>query len=336
VSRVIANQELLLRNALLRITRRVSMPSPDPAPDGAADFYVDPATSRLMLSVDGSEFQPLEAGAVSSVAAWGAVGDGVTDDTAAFTAAIAALPASGGVVYIPPGTFLVSGTTGITVGKSVCFIGAGIGVTTITRGSASHALATFTGAASSVVLSDVTWDGATWKKFGIQANGISRLIVSRCEIKRCGIPSWAGGNQGSIDGIRADNVTEVRLDSCRFDSCERDGFLGLPARNLTVTGCRFTNCGRLGVANEQNAGATAGPLTAIFVGNSVEDCGAGGFHTETHASLDVAQVLYLGNRILDCGDDDGWGISYGLIFGNKTAGIALGNVIEEIALTAAR
>ena len=36
-----------------------------------------------------------------SVADFGAVGDGVTDDYAAFTAAIAALPAKGGTIYIP-------------------------------------------------------------------------------------------------------------------------------------------------------------------------------------------------------------------------------------------
>lgn len=41
---------------------------------------------------------------------YGAVGDGVTDDTAAIQAAAAAVPASGGTLYFPAGTYIVSPT----------------------------------------------------------------------------------------------------------------------------------------------------------------------------------------------------------------------------------
>src|SRR6266849_7048395 len=43
-----------------------------------------------------------------NVLQYGAVGDGVTDSTAAFQAAINALPASGGTVFVPPGTYVIS------------------------------------------------------------------------------------------------------------------------------------------------------------------------------------------------------------------------------------
>ena len=43
-----------------------------------------------------------------SVKDFGAVGDGVTDDTAAIQAAIASLPARGGIVTFPPGKFLTT------------------------------------------------------------------------------------------------------------------------------------------------------------------------------------------------------------------------------------
>ena len=42
-----------------------------------------------------------------NVKGYGATGDGVTDDHAAITNAIAAVPAAGGVVYFPPGTYKV-------------------------------------------------------------------------------------------------------------------------------------------------------------------------------------------------------------------------------------
>ena len=46
-----------------------------------------------------------------NVKAYGAKGDGTTDDTAAITAAENALTASGGVVYFPAGTYIVAGLT---------------------------------------------------------------------------------------------------------------------------------------------------------------------------------------------------------------------------------
>lgn len=62
-----------------------------------------------------------------NVKSYGAVGDGVTDDTAAIDAAIAALPSSspGGVLYFPPGDYLTDG--GHTLDKPCYVIGAGGG-----------------------------------------------------------------------------------------------------------------------------------------------------------------------------------------------------------------
>ena len=47
---------------------------------------------------------------------FGAVGDGVTDDTAAIQAAIDALPSTGGVVFFNPGTYLISSTLTASTG----------------------------------------------------------------------------------------------------------------------------------------------------------------------------------------------------------------------------
>lgn len=55
----------------------------------------------------------------------GATGNGSTDDTAAVTAAIAALPSTGGVLYFPPGTYKTSG--GFTLSNPVTVLGMGGG-----------------------------------------------------------------------------------------------------------------------------------------------------------------------------------------------------------------
>lgn len=93
------------------------------------------ATDRFNNAIDSSAVSFLQAGTgavartaqakmrdVVSVKDFGAVGDGVADDTAEITAAITAVSA-GGVVLFPPGTYLVS-TVNVT-GKSVVLSGYG-------------------------------------------------------------------------------------------------------------------------------------------------------------------------------------------------------------------
>lgn len=48
--------------------------------------------------------------AIVSVKSYGAVGDGIHDDTAAFQAAVNALPSTGGTVTVPAGTYLIDPT----------------------------------------------------------------------------------------------------------------------------------------------------------------------------------------------------------------------------------
>lgn len=63
---------------------------------------------------------------IVSVTDFGAVGDGVTDDTAAINAAITAVNAAGGgTVYFPAGLYLVGTTTHVVMLSNVSLIGAG-------------------------------------------------------------------------------------------------------------------------------------------------------------------------------------------------------------------
>ena len=53
---------------------------------------------------------------VANVKTYGAVGDGVTNDTAAFIKALAACAVDGGTCLVPEGTYLISGS-GISTGR---------------------------------------------------------------------------------------------------------------------------------------------------------------------------------------------------------------------------
>ena len=66
----------------------------------------------------------------------GATGDGVTDDTAAIQTTLDNIPATGGVVVFPEGTYRVSAAL-TTSNKSIYFVGEGINVTTILWDAAS-------------------------------------------------------------------------------------------------------------------------------------------------------------------------------------------------------
>src|SRR5690349_6913717 len=68
--------------------------------------------SQSGYNPDATPFTGLQ-GPVNNVKAFGAVGDGVTDDTAAIQAALNAVPGIGGVVYVPAGTYLL--TSGLAV-----------------------------------------------------------------------------------------------------------------------------------------------------------------------------------------------------------------------------
>jgi polygalacturonase len=83
----------------------------------------DPATGRWKRLVGG----PV------SVKWFGAKGDAVVDDTAAISAALAALPAwnvsppgtPGGIIFFPPGTYLFSSQIALSAQTNVTFRGAG-------------------------------------------------------------------------------------------------------------------------------------------------------------------------------------------------------------------
>ncbi len=66
-------------------------------------------------------------GTIVDVTQYGAAGDGATDDTAAIQAAIDAVPAAGGTVMFPPGTYIVAPgrTTGIAIKGNLNLVGSG-------------------------------------------------------------------------------------------------------------------------------------------------------------------------------------------------------------------
>lgn len=110
-----------------------------------------------------------------SVLDFGAVGDGVADDTAAFQAAHDALPANGGKIYAPPGTYKLS--TAVTFTKAACLIGAGVKATTLKTSSATANVIVFDTAYCAV--ENLGFDSSVTRTGGSYVHVTKNVIRSR-------------------------------------------------------------------------------------------------------------------------------------------------------------
>lgn len=144
----------------------------------------------------------IDAASAISVKAYGAVGDGVTDDTTAIQAAINAVPATGGIVYFPAGTYIISGA-GLTFTKSnVTFAGAGSGATLLQiKSGVTGSFAMFQGTSvNKVRFTNLGFDGL--RRTNYPSKYGEDVVPVQCGIEI--VPSASGG------------CSEVTIDNCRF------------------------------------------------------------------------------------------------------------------------
>lgn len=216
---------------------------------------------HIIDDVDGLDDALDQAGAGVSVLAHGATGDGDTDDTAAFDAAFA----SGDPVYVPGGTYLVSGAwtdqpLDLTLaadaviqhdetGPAITVEGTEQDPTTLTADAEPGAIAvTASGhglAAGQYVRlgSDLPWDASST---GIRQGEILRVasvsgntvtFTTSIQGGPYRVADAAGIAQlGLVEGVR---ITGGTLRGAHESNLVQTGFLVRRARNVSVEGVRF-------------------------------------------------------------------------------------------------
>lgn len=258
-------------------------------------IVTDPAIGDSFV-YDGTRWVNQPAGALN-IRTFGAVGDGVADDTAALQAAIdTAWNAGGGTVFVPAGQYVV--TSQIVLGKGVRLVGAG------TRASIIQAKASFPPNTAMVRLDraaetaevqnahHVTVSDITFNFSALVANSICIYAESWQEpgtIERVAVTGWqkfgihligSGVQNIALDTIWAFSNGSWPITGAGDAAIRLEGVTRFMVSNSTVTGSDMANTG-IGIWVSSSSGA----ILCCHMENSVDAVllDASGVHVDTLA-----------------------------------------------------
>jgi polygalacturonase len=180
---------------------------------------------------------------VINVMNMGAMGNGVNDDTAAFQAAINALPSSGGTIVVPNGTYMINGLIGISMKSN-----------TRLSMQASASLNEIPNSAQR------SWVVKVWNVNNVEIVG-GNIVGDRVQ------HSGTAGQWGY--GLNVEGSSSVYVHDIAISNCFGDGVLvgatGSGSTAVLSTGVTLT---RVQSNNNRRQGLTIGPVTQLYVYDS--------------------------------------------------------------------
>ena len=267
-------------------------------------------TGGVELLINGKPFP----GTVHDVKTFGAKGDGVTDDTAAINAAYTALGADGGVVRIPPGTYMISSS--ILPTSNTWTIGAGMGVSVIktmplnysamakassmlNRNWASHGEDN-TPVDLNINVCDLTIDGnrANLLAPANEQEGIDWVNVTNSQILRVELINVHS------DSIDLDACSQVLIDGCRIYNSWWDGIHAGRTNTYGNSDVHVRNCwvelcaeGRKAYGDGFHAGIHNDSSNGSIVNNTVINCWQGILTGTDSQNINVSGNVVIGTKV---------------------------------------
>jgi hypothetical protein len=229
-----------------------------------------------------------------SVTEYGAVGDGVTDDTGAVESACAAAGAAGGgEVYFPAGATYIVDDADITQANITINLAAGATVSSTATGAPCFDV---NGATGFVLKGEGTISGPGKGTAASGCHGISLTSVVNARIEGVEITGFYHGIRPSDDGSAESNqFTNLYIHDCAF--------VGLwPKEGDTVSMCRFVDIGTTS-AHHGCYINTSMDRGCRLIGNHYENIKGSGVQINIGASITVNNLTCVGETMDGCG----WG-----------------------------
>jgi polygalacturonase len=256
---------------------------------------------------------------------WGALGDGVTDDTTAIQNAINAAEAAGyGIIFFPAGTYVV---TSLTVESSgIMLMGAGVDVTVLETSSATADIITLGDGSTTynnITVKDMTIDTSVTRTAGaaIELNKINRVILDNIktdsQIFSINAPSGVTNTSVFISRFELREQVATTGVGISLDGDIHDVYINELIMNTTGSepgiGIRMTAANRVWITNSHLINAGKGIY--IFPG-------AG----------DTVDRIFIENTEVASGDDNGFLIDSNTATSTVTNVVLDGLLVKENAL----
>ena len=204
---------------------------------------------------------------VVNVTTKGATGDGSTDDTVAFNAAIASVTGTGGIVYVPDGTYMINAVNnGVHLGNNMTLqLSANAVLKAIPNGATNYSVVSalqvsnvfVTGGSIVGERSQHTSTAGEWG-IGVNIQSSSNVTISNLSTSE----NWGDGVYiGSVDNIStSSNVTICGVIS---NHNRRQGMSIVAANGVVVSNSTFSNT----IGTAPQAGIDIEPDTGTSVNN---------------------------------------------------------------------
>jgi hypothetical protein len=248
-----------------------------------------------------------------SITDFGGIGDGVTDNAAAFAKAFAALTGTGGVIYFPPGKYVFKSQVSYNLPAgifSVSIVGAGQDATILTWPGGSGGMSfNYAGISSSVHVRDLslttgTTNGGnalTLQNAVPNANPALTAISDICRVTIRGDDGYSATNYWSA-GINVVNVSNIQYDNLTIVGAAAPNgnginLVGLPASSTYSVVHNITKSTFLNLANCIVYGSFVQGVTidqSNFVSNAGTSNGIAvpGSQTGTLAQLSITNCQF--------------------------------------------